>query len=202
MTRPPVVLSEAKDLHSISRRDALKAGGLLLGGALIVSSGLLTACGGGEKPRVAQQNAGVLSPDDQSLMTEIADTILPDTPSSPGAKAAGASAAIQLLLTDCYVPAAQQRVVRGLGDFRASCRAQKGADFTALPRPAREQLLRELDAEARKTPDTHWFALARELSERAYFSSEIGMTKALRYVRVPGHFTGCMPLEKGQHAWG
>ena len=201
MTRP-VVLSEAKDLHSMNRRDALKAGGVLLGGALVASSGLLTACGREEKPRGAQQNTGVLSPDDESLMTEIADTILPDTPSSPGAKAAGAGAAIQLLLNDCYVPAAQQRIVRGLGDFRASCRAQKGADFTALPRATREQLLRDADVEARKAPDTHWFALARELSERAYFSSEIGMTKALRYVRVPGHFTGCMPLEKGQPAWG
>jgi hypothetical protein len=193
---------EGRDLHSISRRDALKAGGMLLGGALAASSGLLTACARDEKARLAQQNAGVLSPDDQSLMTEIADTILPDTPSSPGAKAAGASAAIQLLLTDCYAPAAQQRIVRGLSDFRATCRAQKGADFAALPRPTREQLLRDVDVEARKAPDTHWFALARELSERAYFSSEIGMTKALRYVRVPGHFTGCMPLEKGQPAWG
>ena len=202
MTLPPVVPSETRDLHSISRRDALKAGGLLLGGALVASSGLLTACSRSEKTPAEQNDTGVLSADDQSLMTEIADTILPDTPSSPGAKAAVAGAAIQLLLTDCYVPAAQQRIVRGLSDFRESCRARKGADFTALPRATREQLLREADAEARKAPDTHWFALARELSERAYFSSEIGMTKALRYVRVPGHFTGCMPLEKGQPAWG
>jgi choline dehydrogenase-like flavoprotein len=57
-------------------------------------------------------------------------------------------------------------------------------------------LERGRSVEARKAPDTHWFG------ERAYFSSETGMTKALRYVRVPGHFTGCMPLAKGQPAWG
>jgi hypothetical protein len=197
-----VVLSEAKDLHLMNRRDALKAGGVLLGGALVASSGLLAACARDEKPPVAQQRAGVLTADDQALMTEIADTLLPDTASSPGAKAAGVGPAIQLLLTDCYDSAAQQRMTRGLDEFRSTCRARNGADFTALPRPTREQLLRELDAESVKAPTTHWFALARELSERAYFSSETGMTKALRYVRVPGHFTGCMPLEKGQPAWG
>jgi hypothetical protein len=189
----------------ITRREALKAGGALVGVALAASSGLLSACGSDGRARADQPRAaasGVLSHDDQALMAEIADTLLPDTPASPGAKAAGVGAAIQLLLTDCYEPAAQQRVIRGLSEFRESCRARQGADFASLARPVRERLLREVDVEARKAPDTHWFALAREVGERAYFSSETGMTKALRYVRVPGHFTGCLPLAKGQPAWG
>jgi hypothetical protein len=189
----------------ITRREALKAGGALVGVALAASSGLLSACGSDEGARAGEREtatAGVLHHDDQELMAEIADTLLPDTPASPGAKAAGAGAAIQLLLTDCYEPAAQQRVIRGLSEFRETCRARQGADFASLARPVRERLLRDIDAEARKAPDTHWFALAREVGERAYFSSETGMTKALRYVRVPGRFTGCMPLAKGQPAWG
>jgi len=192
-------------MTSMNRRDAVKAGTALVGAALFASSGVLAACGTDERQaRDARAKAapGVLSGDDQALMEEIADTLLPDTPASPGAKAAGAGAAIQLLLTDCYEPAAQQRVVRGLRDFRAACRAQQHADFASLPRPTREQLLRGVDAEARKAPDTHWFALAREVAERAYWSSETGTTKALRYVRVPGHFTGCMPLAPNQPAWG
>jgi P-type E1-E2 ATPase len=59
-----------------------------------------------------------------------------------------------------------------------------------------------LDAEARAAGETHWFHLARELSERAYFSSEIGMTRALRYVRIPGKWVGCTPLAPNQPAWG
>jgi hypothetical protein len=189
----------------ITRRDALKAGGALVGVALAASSGLLSACGSDERAPAGERDTaatGVLHHDDQELMAEIADTLLPDTPASPGAKAAGAGAAIQLLLTDCYEPAAQQRVIRGLREFRETCRAREGADFASLARPVRERLLREVDAEARKAPGTHWFALAREVGERAYFSSETGMTKALRYVRVPGRFTGCLPLAKGQPAWG
>ena len=47
-----------------------------------------------------------------------------------------------------------------------------------------------------------WFAPVRDLALGAYFSSEIGMTQALRYVRVPGKYVGCMPLAPGQPAWG
>jgi hypothetical protein len=63
-------------------------------------------------------------------------------------------------------------------------------------------LLREIDAEAQKAGETHYFPLVRELALRAYFSSEVGMTKATRYVLVPGRWVGCMPLKPGQPAWG
>ncbi|HKO17175.1 MAG TPA: gluconate 2-dehydrogenase subunit 3 family protein, partial [Gemmatimonadaceae bacterium] len=121
---------------------------------------------------------------------------------SPGARAAGAGPAINLLLTDCYEPDAQQRLVQGLSQLRATCRARHHADFAALPAADRARLLRAIDAEARKAGATHYFALVRELAENAYFSSETGMTKALRYIRVPGRFVGCMPLAPGQPAWG
>ena len=60
---------------------------------------------------------------------------------------------------------------------------------------------------ARSTPRprgaarAHYFPLVRELSLQAYFSSEIGMTKALRYIMVPGKWVGCVPLKPGQPAW-
>jgi hypothetical protein len=127
--------------------------------------------------------------------------LLPPTPASPGAKAAGVGPAINLILTDCYKPEAQQRVVQGLTDFRMFCRGRCGDDFASLPRREREQLLREIDAEAQKSSDTHYFALVRELALGAYFSSEVGVTRALRYVPVPGRFRGCVPLEPGQPAW-
>jgi glucoside 3-dehydrogenase (cytochrome c) hitch-hiker subunit len=59
-----------------------------------------------------------------------------------------------------------------------------------------------VEAEAQKVGPTHYFTLVRELALRAYFSSEVGMTKALRYVLVPGKWVGCVPLEPGQPAWG
>ena len=159
------------------RRDALKLA--LLGGAV-------AAC--------AREAAAA---DDDALLLAIADTLLPDTPSSPGARAAGARAGIRLLLDDCYDATAQRRVADGLHAFR-----ERHADFASLPRPERERVLRALDTEAKRAGGTHWFHVARQLSERAYFSSEIGKTRALRYVRIPGKWVGCTPLAPGQPAWG
>src|SRR5258705_11784672 len=182
----------------MNRREALKATPAVLGSVLLTSNGFLVACA-----RDSNRAAGkILSVDDQSLIEEIADTLLPTTPSSPGAKAAGAGAAINLLLTDCYEPDQQQRVVNGLTEFRRMCRSRCGDNFAALPQRQREQILNEIDAEAQQAGPTHYFTLVRELALRAYFSSEVGMTKALRFVLVPGKWVGCVPLAPGQPAWG
>jgi hypothetical protein len=181
----------------MNRREAVKAATALIGGVFVTSNGFLIACA-----RDSTRPAGkVLTLDDQALIEEIADTLLPTTPSSPGAKAAGAGAAINLLLSDCYEPEAQERVVKGLEEFRKTCRQRCGGSFASLPQKEREQVLREIDAEAQKAGPAHYFGLVRELATRAYFSSEIGMTKALRYVMVPGKWVGCVPLEPGQPAW-
>lgn len=182
----------------MNRREAVKATTLLFGGVLMTANGALIACA----REANQANGRILTVDDQSLVEEIADTLLPTTPSSPGAKAAGAGAAINLLLTDCYDLEAQQRVVAGLDEFRMACRRRYGADFASVTESERAQLLREMDAEAQAADSTHYFGLVRELAVRAYFSSEVGMTKALRYVLVPGKWVGCVPLAPGQPAWG
>lgn len=182
----------------MNRREAVKAATALVGGVLITSNGFLIACARDS----TRASSKVLTLEDQALIEEIADTLLPTTPSSPGAKAAGAGAAINLLLTDCYEQEAQERVTHGLTEFRRMCTSRCGDNFASLPRREREQVLREIDAEAQKDGPTHYFTLVRELALRAYFSSEVGMTKALRYVLVPGKWVGCVPLEPGQPAWG
>ncbi len=182
----------------MNRREAVKAATALIGGVLVTTNGFLVACA-----RDSTRPAGkVLTLDDQSLIEDIADTLLPTTPSSPGAKAAGAGVAINLLLSDCYEREAQNRVATGLQEFRETCGKRCGNGFASLSQKEREQILREIDAEAQKAGSTHYFGLVRELSTRAYFSSEIGMTKALRYVMVPGKWIGCVPLKPGQPAWG
>lgn len=181
----------------MKRRDALKA--VIAASAWISSSGVLTACARTDSSR---EPTGVLSADDQSLAEEIADTLLPTTATSPGAKAAGVGPGINLLLTDCYKTEDQQRAVRGLDAFRRTCRTRQGAEFAALPRDQREAFVRAIDAEAKTAGSTHYFHLLRELANTAYFTSEIGKTKALRYVQTPGRWVGCVPLEPGQPAWG
>jgi hypothetical protein len=178
-------------MQPMNRREAVKTTGVLLGGILITSTGL-TAC----KGETRNIGTGVLSAEDQALVEEIADTLLPSTPNSPGAKAAGVGPVINLLLTDCREPAEQKRVVDGLKQFRSTV----GDHFASMTQADRENWLRRIDAEARTNPD-HYLNVVRDLSLQAYFSSEIGATKALRYIMTPGKWVGCVPLEAGQRAW-
>ena len=178
-------------MHPMNRREAVKTTGALLSGLLITSTGL-TACKGDTR----KLGTGVLNAEDQALIEEIADTLLPATATSAGAKAAGVGPVINLLLTDCREPAEQSRVVDGLKQFRSSV----GDHFASMSQTNRENWLRRIDAEAR-TNQQHYFNLVRELSLQAYFSSQIGTTKALRYIMTPGKWVGCVPLEPGQPAW-
>jgi hypothetical protein len=176
----------------VTRREALKASSILLGGALLVP-GMLTGCG----RQSAKESAG----GDQELLEDIADTLLPTTAASPGAKAAGVGATMFLLLNDCMAADVQQRVSEGLAAFRALCR-ERGGDFGSLQQPERQQLLRELDVTAQQAGHTHWFAVVRDLALWAYFSSEVGLTQAMRYELTPGRWDPCLPLKPGQPAWG
>ena len=180
----------------MTRREALKAATALAGGVLIAPV-ILTGC----TPEGREAASGGLILEDQALIEDIADTLLPTTAASPGAKAAGVGATIILILTDCHAPDVQQRVAAGLHALRTTCRERGAAGFGSLTRPERERLLRELDAAAQKMGEAHWFAVTRQLALHAYFTSEIGLTRATRYALTPGRWEGCVPLVAGQPAW-
>lgn len=180
----------------MTRRETLKAATALAGGVLVAPA-ILTGCA----PEGREAASGLIL-EDQALIEDIADTLLPTTTASPGAKAAGVGATIIPLLTDCHAPDVQQQVANGLHELRATCRDRGAASFGSLTRSEREQLLRELDAAAQKTGEAHWFAVMRGLALHAYFTSEIGLTQATRYALTPGRWEGCVPLLPGQPAWG
>lgn len=188
-------------MTAITRREALKSAGVVLGGIALASNGLLTGCSAEPHAAGIGKAQLALSVEDEALLESIADTILPDTSSSPGAKAAGVGAAINLLLSDVYAVTARTRITDGLTAIRARCSAEFGRGFALLPTDRRAAFLTTIDTEAKAAGEAHWFHLMHELSLKAYFSSEVGMTKALRYVHEPGRFTGCVPLAKGQPAW-
>jgi hypothetical protein len=104
---------------------------------------------------------------------------------------------VVVLLTDCREPTEQKLVVDGLKKFRSTV----GDHFASMSQVNRENWLRRIDAEATASKGDHYFKLLRELSLQAYFSSEIGTTKALRYIMTPGKWIGCVPLQPGQPAW-
>ena len=187
----------------MDRRQALTQTALLLGGTIIGAEAILSSC-----TTPADKKSALFQAGDEALLTEIADTILPSTPDSPGAKEAGVGAFMQLIVEDCYASRDQQVVLEGLQKIRRATQQQFKGDFVSLNVPQRYGLLSKLDKEAKqfetsKADDVphHYFTLLKQLSVFAYFSSEVGTTKALRYNPIPGRFDGCVAYKKGEKAW-
>jgi len=186
----------------MNRRDAIKRLSLLMGGAIIGSETFLR----GET--LAGKSAPLeLSGEELSLLDEIGETIIPTT-STPGAKAVGIGAFMQMMVNDCYDEAHQSVFKAGLAQLDADCRQSCGRTFLEATAAERTALLNRLDAEAREhqsrkasgTP-VHYFRMLKQLTLLGYFTSEIGCTRALRYVEVPGSYNGNAPYQKGDRAW-
>lgn len=189
----------------MERREAIRRVAALLGGAALVGgSGLLVACG---RERPAGGAVGGFSETEVELLDEIAETIIPTT-DTPGAKAARTGAFMALMVTDTYKPEDATIFRRGLGGLDDAVRAAGGTSFLAAAPALRTQVLEALDAEQHawmkdkaKDAPTHWFRMVKELALTGYFTSEIGMTQALRYVESPGRFDPCVPYTPGDRIW-
>ena len=181
----------------------------MLGGvALVGGSAIWTACAK-ERGVATSDSVGSFSGDDVAYLDEIADTILPDTEKSPGAKAAKTGAFMALMVTDCYEPADQGIFRTGLVQLNDACQAAHGTTFMKATPAQRLSLLEGIDRETKQYMDakkpeepTHYFRMIKELSLLGFFTSEIGYTKAMRYIETPGRFDPCVPLSPGDTQWG
>lgn len=197
---------------ALDRREAIRRVSVLLGGAAFVGgSALLQACADRSgKPDGADRGAtiGTFTTADQALLDEIADTILPTTSKSPGAKAAATGPFMAVMVTDCYEPANQQIFREGLEKVERACQAMHQTGFMKATPAQRLAVITSLDQAQfdymqNKKPEepTHYFRMMKELALLGFFTSEIGCTQALRYKESPGPYQGCVPYAKGETAW-
>ena len=189
----------------MNRRDALSRVALLMGGTVIGANIFLEGC----KPADKKAMTGLdFQPEDIAYLDEIADTILPTTASSPGAKAAAVGTFMTVMVKDCYEEKDQKIFTEGMQKLQDACKKKHGTYFMESTPQQRHDLLVELDKEQKeqsknkkKEDPQHYFRMMKELTLLGYFTSEIGATKALRYVESPGRFEGCIPYKKGDKAW-
>lgn len=177
----------------MDRREAISKVGILLGGAVIGSSTFLVT---GFKSRPEQIN-DLFNQDQVNLLNEIAETILPST-DTPGAKAAKVGNFMALMVKDCYGPKDQNIFIDGIGKLNLDCQQQYGKVFLDCDARQRTEILTSLDAKQKaymtkkKAEDpNHYFRMMKELTLLGFFTSEIGATKVLNYIPVPGRYNGC-----------
>jgi hypothetical protein len=186
----------------MSRREAVRRIALLLGGAMVASEAILR---GQSAPGKASAEAFTQA--DRELLDEIGEAIIPAT-DIPGAKAAGIGAFMAMMVADCYSEREHAVFREGLAKVEQACVSRFGRPFLAATPEERGALAAELDSqrgayEAKKGKDepAHYFRMMKELTVLGYFSSEIGCTRAVRYVEVPGRFDADIPYRKGDPAW-
>lgn len=183
---------------------------LLFGGAISAStlSVLFDSCTNTKQPG----DADLFTPGQQNLITEIADTILPTT-ATPGAKAAGVGPFIAMMIDECYPKDLQKAFIDGLEEtdtltkkkfdktFVAANEKERSEILTALGKDAQAMKDKEKDLPKEEQSPAHFFSLIKELTMLGYFTSEIGVTKALNYVPLPGRYDGDYPVKDAGKAW-
>lgn len=185
----------------MNRRDALTATAALLGVTITGANIFLNGCAPAEK------KISSLHDIDTSLLDEIGEAIIPESATSPGAKAAQIGLFMKTIVADCYSEAEQTMFIKGVQKINDLSQEKYSRSFIKLNAMEKYVLLSELDQEAKafssykdaEDPD-HYFSMLQQLTVWGYFTSEPGVTKALRYVPIPGRYEGCIDY-KGESAW-
>jgi hypothetical protein len=189
----------------MDRREAITKVGLLLGGTIVGSNIFLEI---GCKPASKKGGASSFFEADQiAFLNEVGETILPAT-STPGAKAAKVGEFMDVMVRDCYTKRDQGIFREGMERLDEQCKKDQGKSFMDCSPEQRTTFLTKMDAKQKaymsaktKEQPTHYFRMIKELTLLGFFTSEVGATKALRYVAIPGKYDGDVPYKKGDKAW-
>jgi len=157
--------------NTISRREALfRVTGLLGGLTLVGGSALLAACqkeSASARADTTAAGTGAFTPQDVAFLDEVADTILPTTAKSPGAKAAQTGAFMALMVTDTYDPKDQQTFRDGMKKLDEACTKMHGHGFMQSTPEQRLALVTALDKEQKTYMDQRAAAGAQAKSAEA-----------------------------------
>ncbi|PSR56474.1 twin-arginine translocation pathway signal protein [Adhaeribacter arboris] len=187
----------------MNRREAIAAVAYIMGSTVVGAEVFLSGC-----QRSSSDETLSFSENTVALLDEVAETILPSTAASPGAKEAHIGSFIKTMVTDCYEEKDQKIFAAGLDKLQEVSKEKFKDNFQKLSAGNKHALLVNLDNEAKsyqksKKEDepNHYFTMLKQLTLLGYFTSELGATQALNYLPVPGRFEGCIPYKKGDKAW-
>lgn len=203
----------------MKRRSFLSSMALILPTALVSMDVLLPSCKNSdvEKEGFTEENI--------QLLNEIGETFIPVTADSPGAKAAKVGEFMKVYVTDCYSPDQQNIFWNGIKSLKKVSSKKYNKDFTKLSVAQKKSVLESFQdetANAKKvkekegtgdaiqtgraqsseaTNNARFFPMIQNIVAFAYFTSEPGATKALRYIQTPGSYKGNVPYKKGEKSW-
>lgn len=191
----------------MDRREAIATVSWIMGGALIGGQAILSGC---QQVSATIPYEGLLTPNGhEALLEEVAETILPGTPSSPGAKVAKVGRFINVMVTECYEKKEQLIFMNGINTLKEKSINSYNKGFMDLDQQQKHELLLSLEEEIKHYsetrqphhPEVHYYKMMKELSLIGFLTSEVAMTKVMRHEAIPGRYDPCVPHQEGEKAW-
>ena len=191
----------------MNRRDVIK-NSLLFAGYTISAASLqsivqscTTADAGGWKP-------AFFSKDQMDFISAVFDTIIPDTPDSPGAVALGVDKFVDTVAAEVMSKASAEKLGDQLDAFRQQVESETGAEVAAMSPEARLEYFSQLNlSEISKSNEdptyTSTFLMMKEMVIGAYYATETVAKEVLVFNPVPGPYRGCVSVEEatGGKTW-
>ena len=188
----------------MDRREAISIVSLVVGGAVIGAGDFLSGC----TSRRRKSIFGILDNKQVKVLEELAETILPKTKDSPGAKDVGIGRFFNTYVSDCYNGSEQKIFLDGIMQLEEVSRTKFDNDFIDLKKEEQAKLLMLHEDEAMKYNEIdqpekqlHYYVMMKQVAILGYLTSEIVGTKVFRHVPIPGRFEGCIPYKQGEKAF-
>jgi len=161
----------------------------------------------------ADRGIQFFSHEQRQLVVSLSEVIIPAT-DTPGAKEAGVSRFIELMVADWFNPQERTIFMDGLETLQRDTMAHHGMNFEDLAVDDQQALLEQLESAASDSPwyelgnvlrdfisDAPFICQLKELTVWGFFTSEVGAKQVLRYNPMPMSFDGDIPLKPEHSSW-
>ncbi len=175
----------------MNRRSAIRNFVFITAGVVFIPS-----CRQDAKPPSVQLKNLKLDADDEALIAELSETIIPKT-DRPGAKDVAAHQFVLNMVDDCYEKSEQSRFSSGMKAFNDRAKNLLDKGFVQSSIAERAPLMEELEKAKGEDSDLQFFyKTTKGLTIQAYTGSKYYLTSVQVYELVPGRFNGCVPVSK------
>ena len=175
---------------NMERRFAIKQILIMAGGIALLPSCLRDS----GKSSVLLKNLDV-SLDQEQLMAEIAETMIPKTDTS-GAKELNLHLFVLKMLDDCHEPEDQIKFLKGLEEFQDNTQEQFSKSFIKLSRDERQKMLVQVENNKAASAElAAFYAIMKRRTIQGYLNSQYVMTNLIKWELVPGRYNAYYPVK-------
>ena len=183
----------------MNRRIAIRNMALILGSAVVLPSCLNDKKGNA----VVQLKHLKLDADQENLVTNLAETILPKT-DTPGAKDLGINLFVFKMIDDCFTKEKQEEFMTGLKAFDDAVNDKYKKSFNECTVAERTAFVNDIEqrSKAAKEKDSKdkdevaaFYGMVKQQTVFGYTTSQYFMTKQIVYELVPGRYNAMFPVK-------